>query len=508
LKIVTAEEMRGIEARCVQRSITLDSLMERAGESVAMCVRAHARDDRVLILVGPGNNGGDGLVAAASLEGSGHDVVVYTWNRTQMTALRGDTVRAEEDESGEELARLLGERAIVVDALLGIGQSRPVEGRLARIVDIANGRRADGAWALAVDIPTGVDADTGRELGSAFRADMTLCMGFGKLGAYLYPGAACAGELRVADVGIPAGLEDGLMTSLSDDREIALLLPERKPDANKGSSGRLLAVTGSRDFTGAPVLTSMAAYRAGAGLVEVATPASAQPVVAAHTLEPVYLPLAETDGKADRAALPELEKALEKARALLLGPGLGLSDGTVQLVRGVLDLLRGEGKRPAVLDADGLNALARIDGWFAGLRDVVITPHPGEMSRLTGQSIPAIQADRPATARKYASEWGVVVVLKGARTVIASPDGRLAVNPTGGPNLATAGTGDVLTGVIAGLLAQGANAWDAARAGVFLHGRAGDLARERLGNVGTVAGDLLDLLVPARQSVLNVREER
>jgi NAD(P)H-hydrate epimerase len=180
----------------------------------------------------------------------------------------------------------------------------------------------------------------------------------------------------------------------------------------------------------------------------------------------------------------------------------------VQLVRGVLDLLRGEGKRPAVLDADGLNALARIDGWFAGLRDVVITPHPGEMSRLTGQSIPAIQADRPATARKYASEWGVVVVLKGARTVIASPDGRLAVNPTGGPNLATAGTGDVLTGVIAGLLAQGANAWDAARAGVFLHGRAGDLARERLGNVGTVAGDLLDLLVPARQSVLNVREER
>ncbi|HEX6506629.1 MAG TPA: NAD(P)H-hydrate dehydratase, partial [Chloroflexota bacterium] len=272
-------------------------------------------------------------------------------------------------------------------------------------------------------------------------------------------------------------------------------------------SGRLLAVSGSRDFTGAPAMVSLAAYRAGAGLVEVALPASIQLAVAAHALEPIYLPLPTVDGKLGHSALEDIASALEKARSLALGPGMGLSESTIELVAGVLDLLRDEKKIGAVVDADGLNALAHIDQWHHGLGDVVVTPHPGEMSRLTGLSIAEVQADRLAVARRFASKWDVVVVLKGARTIVAAPDGRAAINSSGGPNLATAGTGDVLSGIIGGLLAQSVGAWDAARCGVYLHGRAGDLLRAELGDAGTLAGDLLAMIPVARQSILDAQEE-
>jgi ADP-dependent NAD(P)H-hydrate dehydratase / NAD(P)H-hydrate epimerase len=502
MKIVTSEQMRSIEQACVDRGIPLEDLMQHAGSALAAKAEQMAEDGSILILVGPGNNGGDGLVAAAELVSRARDVTVYTFKRDDIAPFRGGVTHAEDDRDGSELRRLTAGCSLIVDSLLGIGQSRPVEGTLATVVTIANTCRGPMTRALATDMPTGVDTDTGAILGEAFRADGTLCMGFAKLGAVVYPGSSYAGSLYLTDAGIPAELGNSVLQSLTDPQEAASLLPQRTVDANKGSSGRVLVVSGSHDFTGAPVLVSLAAYRAGAGLVELAIPDQIKSSVASHALEPIYLPLADVDGKLGSDSLGPIGDALSRAKALVLGSGMGLSDATIALIRGVLDLLRRSSHPPAVIDADGLNALVKIPSWHHGLSDVVLTPHPGEMSRLTGMAIDDIQHDRAGVARQYAGEWGATVVLKGARTVVASPDGEIAINFSGGPNLATAGTGDVLTGVIGGLLAQGCSPWDAARCGAFLHGCAGDLWRAQHGDVGMLASDLWPLLPIARKSIL------
>jgi NAD(P)H-hydrate epimerase len=466
-----------------------------------------AGEGSIVILVGPGNNGGDGLVAAAALADNGRDVSVYAFRRADATPFEGQVIRSENDPDGSKLERLVASCTLVVDSLLGIGQARPVEGALASIVTIANTQRGHTTRALATDIPTGIDADSGKRLGEAFRADGTLCMGFVKLGVVLYPGCACAGSLYVTNAGIPGDLAQTIPQSVTDAQEVTRLLPERGIDANKGSSGRILAVSGSHDFTGAPVLVSVAAYRAGAGLVELALPDRIKSSVASHALEPIYLPLPDVDGKLGPDSLDRIAEAIPKAKVLVLGSGLGLSEATVDLMRGLLGLLRRPSNPPAVIDADGLNALAKIPAWYEGLSNIVLTPHPGEMSRLTGMAIGDIQEDRVGVARRFATDWGVTLVLKGARTVVASPKGDIAINFSGGPNLATAGTGDVLTGVIGGLLAQGCTAWDAARAGAFLHGCAGDLWRVQFGDAGMLASDLLPLLPVARESILAEKED-
>ncbi len=501
-KLVTPEQMRSIERRCVDQGMTLERLMQNAGTALAAKADQMAGHGPILILVGPGNNGGDGLVAAELLAARGRQVSVYTFKRDGAAPFEGYAVRAEDDLDRSTLRLLTATSALIVDALLGIGRSRPVEGELLTIVGCANTSRGALTRALAVDIPTGVDADTGTVLGEAFQANGTLCMGFAKLGCVLYPGSRYAGSLYLTDAGIPERLGESIPQSLIDSEEIASLLPGRSFEANKGSSGRVLAVTGSHDFTGAPVLVSLAAYRAGAGLVELAIPDRIKASVAAHAVEPIYLPLPDVDGKLGPTSLDKITASFGKAKAFVLGSGMGLSDATIQLVRSLLDLMRRPHSPPAVIDADGLNAVSRLPGWHEGLSQVVVTPHPGEMSRLTGLKIQSIQEDRIGVARRFALEWGVTVVLKGARTVVASPQGNIAINFSGGPNLATAGTGDVLTGIIGGLLAQGCAPWDAARSGVFLHGCAGDLWRAQNGEVGMLASDLLPLLAPARQSIV------
>jgi ADP-dependent NAD(P)H-hydrate dehydratase / NAD(P)H-hydrate epimerase len=506
VKLVTAEQMRTIEQSCVDRGITLDRLMQNAGTALAAKAEQMAGHGTILLLVGPGNNGGDGLVAAALLAARGRHVSVYTFKRPDASPFDGYVVRAEDDPDRSVLRLLAGTSALLVDALLGIGQSRTVEGELATIVSCANTTRGSSTRALAVDIPTGVEADGGKVLGQAFLADGTLCMGFVKLGCVLYPGSAYAGSLYLTDAGIPEELGDTVPQSLTDSQTAATLMPERGYEANKGSSGRVLAITGSHDFSGAPVLVSLAAYRAGAGLVELAIPDRIKSSVASHALEPIFLPLPDVDGKLGPNGLGKITESFDKARAFVLGSGMGLSESTIQLVRNLLELLRRPHGPPGVIDADGLNAVANIPGWHEGLSNVVVTPHPGEMSRLTGLQIQAIQEDRIGVARRFALQWGVTVVLKGARTVVASPTGEIAINFSGGPNLATAGTGDVLTGIIGGLLAQGSAPWDAARCGVFLHGCAGDLWRAQQGDVGMLASDLLPILAPARQSILGEKE--
>lgn len=507
MKLVTTAQMRSIEQSCVGRGIPLDRLMQNAGTALAAKAEQMAGHGAILILVGPGNNGGDGLVAAELLAARGRHVSVYSFKREDVAPFDGYVVRAEDDPDRTTLRLLTATSALIVDALLGIGQSRPVEGELATVVGCVNTNRGPLTRALAADIPTGVDADTGQLLGEAFQANGTLCMGFAKLGCVLYPGSLYAGSLYLTDAGIPEELGASIPQSLTDSEEIASLLPVRGLEANKGSSGRVLAVTGSDDFTGAPVLVSLAAYRAGAGLVELAIPDRIKSSVAAHALEPIYLPLPDVDGKLGPSSLQKVSESLDRAKAFVLGSGMGLSDSTIQFVRNLLDLLRRPESPPTVIDADGLNAIANIKGWHERLSQVVVTPHPGEMSRLTGLQIPVIQEDRIGVARRFATEWGVTVVLKGARTVVASPAGDIAINFSGGPNLATAGTGDVLTGIIGGLLAQGCSPWEAARSGVFLHGCAGDLWRAEHGDVGMLASDLLPLLAPARLSIVGEEED-
>lgn len=507
MKVVTAAEMREIEADVVKRGTSLDTLMQRAGTAVARAVAQNADAGNVLILVGPGNNGGDGIIATDALARDGREVTVYTFHRNRVEGGSADIVAAESDTNLSQLEALMQRSSTIVDALLGIGQNRAPSDDLAAILRCVNGHRPRQARALAVDIPTGVNADTGAVPGEAFRADLTIAMGFLKCGHVVYPGAGYCGETRVEDVGIPPELAESVKVSTPRDADIAAMLPARAHDANKGSGGRLLFVGGSHDFLGAPALCTAAAYRAGAGLVEAAVPESIEHSVAGHVPEDVFRPLSEENGQLGLSALIQIKESLGRATAVVSGPGMGHSENTVRFTAGLLALLGKSQIKGALFDADALNALARLPRWWETDVSMVLTPHPGEMARLTGLSVSEIQSDRLSIARRFAAEWKKIVVLKGAGTIVAAPSGETVVNTTGGPNLATAGTGDVLSGIVGGLLAQGCDPFVAATAGVYLHGRAGDLLRREHGDIGTVAGDLPPMIPAARRSILEKREE-
>lgn len=356
---------------------------------------------------------------------------------------------------------------------------------------------------IAADIPTGVNPDTGAVSGVAVRGTMTLAFGFAKVGDVVYPGAGHAGKLEVAPLGIPRSLAAHVRLAVTGSDEVASMLPRRLADSNKGTYGRVLVVGGSRDYPSAPGLTSIAALRAGAGLAEAAVLPLSQQVIAAHALEPIYLLMPEEDGHVAAGSSANLAPGLGGADCLVAGPGLGRSAEAVSLIHDILAFPRDIFSGPMLIDADGLNALSRLDDWWEGRHDLVLTPHPGEMARLTRLTIDQVQADRIGVARTYAARWNAVVVLKGAGTVVARPDGQARINPTGGPNLATGGTGDVLSGIVGGLLAQGTDRWAATVAGTYLHGLAGDRLAQRHGDSGTLAGDLLSEIPLARRALLD-----
>lgn len=553
--LVTAEEMRAIEARAAERGETGPVLMDRAARRIAAVVaerlpRTQGRAPRVLVLVGPGNNGGDGLWAARYLRERGVDATAYLWHRTGSpdAALTGaeegvvPIVRAAEDADGVRLAALLDEAAAVVDALLGFGLQRDITGELAAIIAAVQGaveRRARTARPLpvfAVDIPTGVDSDTGRVRGVALPAQVTITLGVAKRGLYLYPGAACAGEIILGDIGV-GDLTDNVQVTNTTAEQVRGLLPARPADANKGTFGSVLIVAGSLNYIGAAVLSTLGAMRIGVGLATLATPIELLPIVAAKLTECTFLPLPADMGiLTERSVKPLFDALTERQyKALLVGNGLGHEKETLNFMRGVLQdkavtapaRARAErhvgfglprhaepskpeeaeedktpGLPPLVLDADGLNLLHQIEGWAERLpADTILTPHPGEMARLLDSDVETVQADRVGTAQRAAAEWKAIVVLKGANTVIAAPDGRVAVNPAASAALATAGTGDVLAGCIAGLLAQGLAPFDAAVAGVFVHGQAGLLVAEELGDAGVLAGDVAEALPHALREI-------
>ena len=517
MKTVTARQMRNIDRRTIEEAgVPGLRLMERAGEGaarMAVDLLGDPEGKTVVHFCGKGNNGGDGFVIARLLSEAGVRPVVYLAGaidrvegdaRENLDRLREMDVAIREVGALEDVADP-GGADLIVDALLGTGLSGPVRGLMADLIGLIN--RA-GPPVLAVDIPSGVDADSGRILGCAVRADGTATLAFPKRGFYFSPARELVGRLMVVDIGVPdrAVEEEHLQTETLESADMARLIPHRPADAHKGTFGKVLVIAGSVGMTGAAVLTSMAALRSGAGMVMLGLPESLNQIAEIKLTEVMTTPLAETgDRSLSTAALERIGELLSWADVVALGPGLSRHPDTFDLVHRLLPRL----EHPTVVDADGLNAIARDPAVLSKVRaPLVLTPHAGELARLSGIEAPLETSDRIEAIRTLVETYGLVGVFKGAPTLIAEPNGALYINTTGNPGLSTAGTGDVLTGMIVGFLAQGCSPVDAARLGVFLHGLAADVVVESLGEWSLVAGDLLDGIAEAVHRTVGRRSLR
>jgi NAD(P)H-hydrate epimerase len=500
--------MRDIDRRAAVSGIKTDFLMENAGRAVADAIRHfidYTAGKSVLALAGPGNNGGDALVAARCLHEWGAIVNVYLLsgrtgedkNLSLIEELDIPVFHIEKDAKLVKLKKLVSSSGVVIDGILGTGKLRPLEGGFKEILDLVNAEKKQrpALVVAAVDIPTGLNADTGAIDAGCLQADLTITLGLPKPGLYNFPGAEKAGKLIIADIGIPAELSSGIQTELMTADWARAILPARPAGANKGTFGRVLAVVGSENYIGAAYLACMGAARVGAGVVTLSTARSLQPILASKLSEVTYAPLPETaKGTLSKKASAAILSILPYYRVLLMGCGLGQLPHTKSFIRSVLTGL--PKKSPAlILDADALNIVSEIDRWWELLpAGTIVTPHAGEMSRLLKISIEEVQCNRFEICRKAAAEWNKIVVLKGAYTIIAGPSGRARVSDAANAGLASAGTGDVLAGAIAGLAGQGIPPFDAASLGVFLHAAAGELVKDELGDTGMLASDLLPVL--------------
>lgn len=502
--------MRALEAGAAAAGIPTEELMERAGLAVAREVRramGGAAGARVTVLVGPGNNGSDGLVAARHLAdwGAWVDIILLTERRADDSYLeeirtRGARIlKAYEDLEGVRDSLLRAET--VLDAVLGTGRSRALGVLFQQVFDLIRAERSRRRLrTIALDIPTGLDADTGALDPAAFDADSTVTLGCPKVGLYRWPGPRATGQIAILDIGIPKGMDEKCRLELMTVESVRSVLPARGLAANKGTFGRVLVIAGSGNFIGAAALACRGAHRAGAGLVTLAAPAPLVPVLAGSLTETTYVPLAAT-GRNAVAAAAVTDISLDGYAAVAIGCGLGQDTETREFLISLL-LDSEKAAPPLVLDADALNLLAETERWWGRMKtEAVLTPHPGEMARLLKRSVEDVQDDRVETARAAAAAWSQTVVLKGAHTVVARPDGLARISPFAVPALASGGTGDVLTGIIAGLMAQGVEPFEAATAGVFLHGRAGALWTESHGDSGLMASDLTNLLPDVMREV-------
>lgn len=606
MKLVNVSEMQAIERATDARGQSYAAMMDMAGRAVAETAQhfvlgEHERS--VLVLVGPGNNGGDGLVASRYLLEQGHQITVYIWKRDvkgdeNFRALkrkrRGLAILwADNDADWAKLREEIQKADLVIDAILGTGVARPIEGKLADLLAVvkeqltarrqplveseplfpfslprfpleeattleedlpekpgeewdddyyddeddldddvfdddlddvdadysppqADTSAAGTEWdedfeegddelnddenlppfpmVLAVDCPSGLNCDTGAIDPASLPADLTVTFAFPKWGQVEFPGAASCGMLGVADIGVPADLAEEIKTELIGPETVTHWLPDRPANSHKGTFGKAMIVSGSLNYTGAAYLCSSSAARAGAGLVTLAIPSPLYPALAGVLPETTWLLLPGEQGTHSGAGVPQLLAGLKGYDALLVGPGLTTSDDARAFVGklfGPGGLSREEWRKRVAVDADALNILSGLPDWPSRLpSETILTPHPGEMARLTGSSPEEINSERIACARRWATEWGHVVVLKGAHTVVAAPDGRTAVLPFALPALATAGSGDVLGGAIVAMLAQGLAPFEAAVCGGYLHGHAGLLITRSTGAAGALARDI------------------
>ncbi len=533
MKLVTVAEMRVIEQEAETAGLSVEKMMERAGDGLADEIQilpyGSENEREALGLVGSGHNGGDTLLALAHLAADGWRTRAYLVNRKadgdelveRLKKEGGEIILSENDPKCEHLSAFISTADVVVDGVLGTGIKLPLKDETAKVLAAVNTAIADLAWppyVVAVDCPSGIDCDSGEAAPEVIPASVTVCMAAIKQGLLKFPAFELAGELRVVEIGLTDKVKSWKQIKhfVADDELVEDILPPRPADSHKTTFGTALVVAGSINYTGAALLAGKAAYRIGAGLVQMAVPGPLHAALAGHFPEATWILLPQEMGVISESAADVLAKNLERATALLIGPGLGSEDTTGDFLENVLqgkNTLRrpsgrigfvqsGEAKSaekaallpPLIVDADGLRHLAKIAGWPKLLPpDTILTPHPGEMAALTGLEKDEIQKDRLNTALKFASEWAQVVVLKGAFTVIAAPDGRSTTIPVASSALAHAGTGDVLAGLIAGLRAQGVDAYEAAVAGAWVHAEAGLYAAEKIGSEASVlAGDVLE----------------
>ncbi|MDX2014266.1 MAG: NAD(P)H-hydrate dehydratase [Myxococcaceae bacterium] len=498
-RALTAQEMRRVDAAAADHGMPGSVLMENAGAALARQAQGLAgAQGRFLVLCGTGHNGADGLVAARQLHGAGRTVLVeLLGNPSELTGDPARTLRALE-ASGLSCAPIsdelpVGPGDVVIDAVFGAGLNRAPEGRFADAIGRISVWRAAGAKVLAADLPSGLATDSGVPFVPSVAADATCAFGFLKLGQVLEPGASRCGAIELVDIGIPRaahGVLAGPGTFLLEERDVQERLAPRRVDGHKGTFGHVLVIAGSWGKTGAAALSALGALRTGAGLVTVASrPEALQPILH-HAPEIMGVELVN-DGPLGLGDFNSILEAADGKQALVIGPGIARGPETGRLLGALLEELA----VPCVLDADALNALEGQVGLLDKAKgEILLTPHPGEMSRLTGRPTAELNADRVGAARQFAQAHSVVLLLKGARTVIARHDGAVFVNPTGNAGMATGGSGDVLAGMTGALLAQGLSTEDAAVVGAWAHGAAGDLAANRRGQLGLVASDLLEHL--------------
>jgi len=518
MKLVTSQQMRDLETAAVAAGVSLDQLMEEAGLAGAQeaMVSTGIMEGRIfLVLVGPGNNGGDGLVAARHLQEWDAEPHVYLLqpraeDDRQWRALLEAGVPwtlASEDPGFARLDELLAQSGCVIDALLGTGVARPIAGDLATIlarVGAAQHRRALKPKVIALDLPSGVDPDTGHADPLTLEADYTIAFGQIKVGLFMLPARLLSGEVVRVDIGIPQEYGDALPYEELALRLLQPEVPARAADAHKGAFGHAMIAAGSPRYPGAARLAAEAAARSGCGLTTLAAPRDIQALLVHGLPDVTHEPLPSTEGRLDEAAARVLLRALPGIDALLVGPGLDHTRDTEAFVRALLAGLDAvdHGPHAVVLDADALNALAAMPGWHERLAlPRVLTPHPGEMGRLLGISAEAVQADRLEAATRYARETHSVVILKGACTIVAAPDGRARLTGAAVPMLAHGGTGDVLAGLVTGLLALGLGPYEAASAAVWVHTECGKEVERAFGSAAGIAQDLLRALPGIRRQL-------
>lgn len=510
MKVVTSSQMREIDKKAGEEfSIPSLQLMENAGLRVYETIRSKlgSPDNKVFyIFAGKGNNGGDGFVVAKHLSLIRTLTKVFLLGKIE--EIRGDArvnldlalkrgVKVIEVKNIEDID-LSPPPDLIIDALLGTGIKGEVTGLMREVIELIN---RQGKPVISIDLPSGLDADTGRVKGSCIKATWTVTMGLPKVGLLIYPGLEYVGDLIVADIGFPPSLieKENIEINLTSSKEVKELLPQRYPDSHKGDYGRVLVLAGSVGFSGAAYLCSQGALRIGAGLVTLGVPESLNEVMEVKLTEVMTKPLPETKEKTlslrGENVILDLVKRFD---VLALGPGLSTNQETKELVRRLITKV----SIPLVIDADGLNALAESVGVINKVKaPLILTPHPGELARLLKVTIEEVQSKRIEMAKRAAERLGVILVLKGARTIIACPSGEVFINPTGNAGMASGGTGDVLTGMIAGLLGQGLKPLQASLAGVYLHGLAADLRVKRVGELSLIATDLLDALPEAVREV-------
>jgi NAD(P)H-hydrate epimerase len=507
MKLVTSAEMRTLEAAAIEAGSSAEQLMEEAGLAVAQeawMILGTLEGRRIVVLAGPGNNGGDGLVAGKHLASWGAEVAAYMplnggdpARIAEFEGADGTLVRQEDDLDGQMIESLMSSPDLVIDALLGIGGNRaidaggPIGSVLQRLAELRAGHMPPKI--IAVDLPTGLDADTGSVDPLTVVPDITVTFGLPKVGMYQAPGSSATGRVQVIDIGIPPAAMEAVGLEVLTARWLRGVLPARPEDSNKGTFGRVLVVGGSNRFVGAPRLAAEGAYRVGAGLVTIGTTLDVMGLTAPALPEVTWIALDDDDDGIAREAVLTLRPEWPAFDAAVIGPGMGNSESTAAFVWAALADVAADLPRGVVVDADGLNALAAMpDGPERVPSNAVLTPHPGEMARMLGISVAAVQGDRLQTARDCATKYGCAVVLKGAHSVIAGASGEAALSPFANPLLATAGSGDVLAGVIGGYLAQGLAPFDAACAGVYVHGAAGESLRAEYGESGLLAHELSD----------------